>query len=153
MVDQTTLNGATSQSAASVDSVSGSLADFVGDLADLSELQLQLLRRDARASAEQAAPALVALGLGVCVILSGVAVALGGLALELAALGALSLPGSLATVGLGAVLVGALGSRFALRLVAASTTSFRRSTEELVRNLAWVRTVLARSGRRRPGNS
>lgn len=153
MADQKTMNGATSGMSATTESVGGSLQDFVGDLAELGELQFKLMRRDAQAGLKQAGPSLMAVGVGLCVILSGVFVAITGLAEALAALGSLSRPAAFLTVGFGAVIVGSLASWFLLGRIAAAGENFRRSTEELVRNVAWVRMVLTESGRARPRRS
>ncbi len=144
------MNGAATNSSANSESVSGSLSDFVGDLAELGELQLKLLAHDARVSLEETRPSLLGLGLGLCVIVSGVFLSLYGLAEELTARGVLSRPGAFVTVGFGGVLMGAVASRISLGRLASSSKCFRSSTEELVRNLAWVRTVLTESGRARP---
>lgn len=153
MVDQKAMNGAASKAVDSPGSVSESLADFVDDLAELGELQLRLLRQDARASFHQTRLSFVLFGVALCAILSGVLLALFGLVEGLAALAVMSRPAAFLTVGFAAALLGALAFQFSMGRIASSAQGFRRSNEELVRNLAWVRTVLTQSGRSRTRRS
>ncbi len=153
MADQKAVSEAAGKNGATMGSVGEGVTDFVGDLVELAELQFRLLQRDAREGLDRAAPSLAALGLGASAIVSGMALALFGLAEELTALGILSRPSAFVTVGFAAVLIGAMALRFSLSRIASSTQAFRRTTEELVRNLAWVRTVLAQSGRARSRRS
>ncbi len=149
MVDQKAMNRSANKAVEPSGSVSESLADFVDNLAELGDLQLRLLRQDARASFQHARFAIVLFGLGLCAILAGIMLALLGLVEELAAHAVMSRPAAFLTVGLGALLFGALAFQYSLGRIASSSEGFRRSNEELIRNLSWVRTVLTQSGRSR----
>jgi len=102
----------------SSESVVGSIAGFGNDVANLAELQLRLAALDFKESAGRARLPLVLVGAGLVILLGSVPVAIGGLALLVA-------------------------ERFSI----SSLESFRRSRDELVRNVSWIRTVLVHSGR------
>ena len=129
--------------------VFGNLAEFASDATSLAELQTQLALLDLKASAAKATiPAgLTAAGLGLATAaLPVLLLAVGELLVQytqltrgwsymIVALVALVLGGALA-----AIFAGRLGKAF---------DSFQRSREELARNVAWIKTVLAYSGRGR----
>jgi hypothetical protein len=149
MVDQAAVNGGAKVRINSplTEGVIGNLAELTGDVATLAELQAQLGLMDLKESAGKAAlpaggvAAAAGLALGaVPVLLFGVAeliVAYGGMrhawALVLTSVVALALAGLVAWLA---------GSR-----LGKSFESFRRSRDELTRNVAWIKTVLAQSGR------
>lgn len=153
MVDQKTMNGAANKAEEPSGSVSESLADFVDNLAELGELQLRLLRQDARTSFHKARLAILLFGLGFCAIFAGISLALFGLVEMLAAHAVMSRPAAFLAVGFGALVFGSLAFQYSSGRIASSSEGFRRSNEELIRNLAWVRTVLTQSGRSRKRRS
>jgi hypothetical protein len=130
--------------------VLGSLSEFGNDVATLVELQAKLAAIDFKESAERATIPLAIVGAGLIVLLGSVPVLLFGIAallatwLNIAPGWALVLVAVVALAGSGtAVAIG--GRKFPPSLV-----SFRRSRDELNRNLSWLRTVLVLSGRSVP---
>ncbi len=125
----------------------GSVESFGNDLATLASLQAKLAAADARESLLKALPSVVGLGVLVLLLIGGMAAIVAGFAVWLAEALHLGLGVSLMLVGLGCLILGALFSLLCLRLLSKSFTAFRRSSEELERNLAWVKTTLTQSGR------
>lgn len=144
MAHQATLNG--NPIAALTGMVSG-LGEVGGDVITLATLQSRLFAEDVRDSSARAVPGLVALAISIPLALACFTLALGGLAYWLAAELGWSLGLTLLTVAAIGLIVSALLSWLGLRSVRSSTATFRRSREELERNVAWLRTVLAHSGR------
>jgi hypothetical protein len=148
MVDQASMsqkNGA--QPPPSPLTVVGNIADFGNDIATLAELQAKLAALDARDCAARATIPLVVLGGGAAVAFASLPVILIGLADLIAAHSQLSAGAAQLAVGLGALVLAGLAVFLGLRASVASLESFRRSREELVRNISWIRTVLVYSGR------
>lgn len=127
--------------------VFGNLSEFVNDCTTLGELQVKLALLDARESAARAA---LPIGLAI----AGAVLALACLPVLLLAIGQLVVQYTDLSAGwaylivavLGLIIGGLLALLFGLRLGPAFT-SFQRSREEFTRNLAWIKTVLAYSGR------
>ena len=123
------------------------VSSFGTDLATLAVLQMHLAACDLRESAEAAAP--IVAGLTVFWIIAGASatVGLAGMALWLATV--LNIQAGI--VMMGVALIGLVISGVAATLLARSLTRsfayFRRSREELERNIAWVKTTLIHSGR------
>ena len=125
----------------------GNIADFGNDIATLAELQAKLAVLDAKEATGRATLPAIALGAGLAIAIGSVPVLLIGLADLVAANSRLSAGSARLIVG-GLTLALALGvGFFGLRGSMASLDSFRRSKEELTRNLSWIRTVLVYSGR------
>jgi len=134
----------------SAEGMVGSIADFGNDVATLAELQLKLAAFDFKETTAKALVPLSLVAVGLVVLLGSVPVALGGLALLVAQLFSITIGWALLLTALVImILTGALVV-FAGRRLVASFASFRRSREELVRNIAWIRTVLVYSGRAVP---
>ena len=148
MDDQTKVDGG--QVNGAPEGMVGSIAEFGNDVTSLAELQLKLAAQDFK---EVKAKALLPLSLvvaGLVVLLASVPVAIGGLALLVAQVLSISIGGALLlTAVVLMILTGALVA-FAGRRLAASFAGFRRSREELIRNVNWIRTVLLYSGRAVP---
>jgi len=145
MDDQTKVDGG--QVNGSAESMVGSIADFSNDVASLAELQLKLAAQDFKEVRAKALLPLSLLVFGLIVLLGSVPVALGGIALLVAQLLSITIGWALfLTAIVLMILTGALVV-FAGRRLVASFAGFRRSREELVRNIAWIRTVLVYSGR------
>ncbi len=127
--------------------VVGNIAEFGNDVATLVELQAKLAVFDAKDCVGRATTPLVVLVVGAAVALAAVPVILFGLADLIASATSIS-PGA-ARLIVGLVTMGAAGAAafVSLRTVGASLDSFRRSREELTRNISWLRTVLVYSGR------
>ena len=123
------------------------VSSFGGDLATLASLQSKLAAADARESLVRATPALGGLALAILLAISGVMAIVGGLALWIAEHFAMKTSVALMLTGLGALVLVALLGVVCARLLGSSVTTFRRSAEELERNIAWVKTTLTHSGR------
>jgi len=123
------------------------VGSFGNDLASLASLQAKLAAADARESLLKALPAVVGLAVLALVLIAGMAAIVAGMAVWLAGALQLGLGVALMLVGLGCLVLGALFSLLCLRFLGSSFTAFRRSSEELERNIAWIKTTLTRSGR------
>jgi hypothetical protein len=130
--------------------VVGGLAEFANDFATLAELQAKLTALDAEECVARIKWPLAAIGAGVVFILGALPVALLGLAQVLAAALHIGIGwATLLTAGV-VLLASAAVIALSLRGFATSFSCFRRSREELIRNLNWIRTVLLYSGRSLP---
>lgn len=130
--------------------VVGSIADFGNDVATLIELQAKLAALDAKECVASATFPVVVIAVALVVVLAAVPVVLLGVAYLLAM--ALNIaPGwAMLLTGLLALAVAGLVGFLSVKEITRSLEPLRRSREELVRNLAWVRTVLIYSGRSAP---
>jgi len=132
---------------ASPGSLVGNIAEFGNDVATLAELQAKLAVFDAKDCLARATVPLIIVAAGAVLALGSIPVVLIGLADLIAASTRLSDGSARLLVGL-VFLIGAGAAAFvALRASLRSLESFRRSNEELARNLSWIRTVLVHSGR------
>ncbi len=140
-------NGADLSTPPSPASVVGNIAGFGNDVITLAELQAQLTLIDARECLSRATTPFLAMAAGAVVALGSIPVILLGVADLISKVAQIS-PGAsrliVSLVALGAA--GAIGY-LSLKAVTGSLTSFRRSTEELTRNVSWLRSVLVHSGK------
>jgi integral membrane sensor domain MASE1 len=155
MADQTSVKDGhphrhSSANGAPEQQVVGGITGFGSDIATLAELQAELAVADLKEALQKAVVPLALIVVGVICVIGALPVALLGVAGLLAA--ALKIGVAWATLMTGGVVLGV-----ALVVVAVSASkigpsfsSFRRSREELARNLAWIRTVLLYSGRNPP---
>jgi len=128
----------------------GGIAEFGNDIATLAELQAKLALADLNVSLRQASVSMAMIVVGLVVVLGSVPVILGGVAQLLAV--ALKISGGWASVLTGgvALILAVVVVAIAARQIGPSFSSFRRTREELNRNLSWIRTVLLYSGRSVP---
>ena len=148
MADQASVsrnNG--SNAIASPLTVVGNIADFGNDIATLAELQAKLTLLDAKDAAAKATTPLIFLGAGLALALASLPVILIGVADLIASSTKLSSGVSQLIVGLVALALAGVAALIGWKGSTGSLTSFRRSTEELTRNISWIRTVLVYSGR------
>lgn len=148
MADQATVsrqNGSNQQ--ASPLTLVGNIADFGNDIATLAELQAKLTLLDAKEAASKAVTPLILLGGGLAVALGSLPVVLIGLADMIARAAKVPAGTAQLVVGLVALALGGLVAYLGLKGSTRSLGSFRRSSEELTRNISWIRTVLLYSGR------
>ena len=125
----------------------GNIADFGNDIASLAELQAKLTLMDAKEAASKAAvPVVVLVGASV-LALGSLPVILLGLAGLIASAAKIQPATAQLLVGLTTLVVAGIAGFVGLKGSTGSLKSFRRSSEELTRNLSWVRTVLVYSGR------
>jgi hypothetical protein len=129
------------------DGLMDNVSSFGGDIAALASLQSQLAAADARAGLAKAVPAIGGLVVAVLLAVAGTVAIVGGLALWIAESYAIKPSIALMLTGLGALIVVALLGVVSVRLLISSATTFRRSIEELQRNIAWIKTTLTYSGR------
>jgi hypothetical protein len=128
----------------------GNLADFGSDVATLVELQAKLAAIDIKEAAGKAAvPATLLLG-AVVLALAAFPLLLFGIAELIVQYAGMTLGWSLLVTAAGAVVVACGLAPLAWLALRRSFQSLRRSGEELGRNLAWIKTVLAYSGRSAP---
>jgi len=152
MADQAPLGGGSRTRAESRGngSVVGSIAELGNDIMTLAELQAKLLALDLKECTAQAGTSLALILAGLTVMLASLPVAVLGVAYLVAdALGIKPGWAMLLTVAVVLVLGGVLLAVCVPRL-RRSFAAFRRSREELNRNLSWIRTVLLYSGRSAP---
>lgn len=139
------------------DGVIGNLAELGGDIAGLADLQVRLAVADVKTSASRAALPVALIASGGVFVLSALPVALIG-ASELLADGMqLAHRGwAYLIVAGGMAAIAAILAFIGIPRLMKSFDTLVRSKEELARNVAWIKTVLANSGRppahRRNGN-
>ena len=150
MADQASLrNGGRSNGFGPAGMVS-SLAEFAHDTATLAELQAKLTVVELRKTAARATlPAVVLAGSGV-LALAALPVLLFGIAQLITTYGGLALGWSLLLVAVVCLALAGVAGWLCLGRVTKSFEELRTSREELVRNAAWIKTVLAQSGRFTP---
>jgi len=130
--------------------VVGGIAEFGNDITTLAELQYKLTMIDLKECVGRAVVPVGLVAAGLVLILGALPVALLGVAALVAS--ALKIGegwAMLLTGGVILVLSSVVVVVSALKIVP-SFASFRRSYDELTRNLAWIRTVLFYSGRNVP---
>ena len=148
MADQASVsrtNGTSYQ--ASPASLVSNIAEFGNDVATLVELQAKLAVFDAKDCVGRATIPLVVLGVGATFALATLPVILLGIADLIAAATGLSPGGARLLVGVFVLVLAAVVAVISLKAATASLDSFRRTREELTRNISWIRTVLVHSGR------
>jgi hypothetical protein len=152
MADQATVsqangNGRSVPINAPASAVVRNLAEFGNDAATLAELQAKLAAIDMKEAGGRAAIPAGALAASLALLLGAIPVGLFGVA-DLIADHFRIRPGwaLLMTAGGAALIALIVGAVAGLRL-GKSFEVFRRSRDELTRNLAWIKTVLANSGR------
>lgn len=128
----------------------GGIAEFGNDMATLAELQAKLAALDVKDSYERALVPMIAIIAGLTAALASLPVLVLGVALVIAR--ALDIADGLAMVLTALVVIAGAGllAYLSTRRLPHSFEPLRRSREELIRNLSWVRTVLIHSGRSYP---
>jgi len=129
-----------------IPNVAASVSDLTHDVIELSELQVQLVTLDAKHSMQKARACLVMAVIGAAMLLGTIPVAL----LTIAALLVETLEWSYAASAGVATLVGLLITAIVMGVaygyVKNGLVSFDRSTEELRRNIAWLKSTLRTRG-------
>jgi len=147
MVHQTLRNGPAVSRDKQNEGVIGGVSSFGTDLATLGMLQARLAAIDLRDSAKQAIPSLIGLLTFAIIGVACAVVGLAGLALWLAEVFQ-ARPGIvMVVVAVSGLVIAGIASALLVRSLSSSFTYFRRSQEELDRNLAWIKTTLVHSGR------
>ena len=147
MARQAVNNGAVASRDRRNSGVIEGVSSFGTDLATLAVLQIRLAACDFRESAKAATPILA--GLTVFWLIAGgsAAVGLAGLALWLASILKIEAGLMMMVVALGGLVISGVGAALLARSLGRTLSYFRRSQEELDRNLAWIKTTLVHSGR------
>ncbi|HEY2157014.1 MAG TPA: phage holin family protein [Isosphaeraceae bacterium] len=143
MAHQTAVNGGLRHHRA--EGVLTSIGELGGDIATLAELQAKLALIDAREAAERATWPTVALVASAAVLVASLPVLMIGLAFVLATAFGIGQGAALLIVGAVVAAVAAAIVLLSLREFLHSFESFRRSREELARNIAWIKTVLTQN--------
>lgn len=128
----------------------GGLTDFANDVATLAELQVKLAEIDLKEATQRATIPLALAGAGAALLVGSIPVVVAGAGLLIAGALGISYGLGLLLTALGLMVVAAIIAFVAVRRVGRSLEAFRRSQEELTRNISWVRTVLLHSGRSAP---
>jgi len=145
MADQASVNSGRANG--SGEGVVGSIAGFGNDVATLAELQAKLIALDLKESAAKATLPLSMAVVGLVVLVSAVPVVIVGVGLLVAQAFTISNALALLLTAVTFMVVAVLLVVFALRELRRVIEIFRRSREELTRNVSWLRTVLVHSGR------
>lgn len=130
--------------------VVGRLAVFGNDVFTLGELQAKLAAADLKDCTARATLPLIAIVAAVVLVLGAIPVALLGVADLLSQALAMRIGLVRLLTALATFLAAAVVGLVYLRRFTSSFNSFRRSQDELTRNISWVRTVVLHSGRSAP---
>jgi Putative Actinobacterial Holin-X, holin superfamily III len=144
MAYQTVRNG---HAAANDRGVIEGVSSFGTDLATLTMLQARLAAYDLRDSMRSATPAIAGMVAFATVAAASTVVGLAGLALWLATVLQVQAGIVLMVVALAGIVIAGVASALLARSLIASFSTFRRSREELERNIAWIKTTIMHSGR------
>ncbi len=144
MAHQTTMNRGAEPSLGGAISELGELGN---NIVVLATLQAKLAAEDARDSAGRAIPAIIGTAIAVPLALASVTVAVFGIAYWMAEAWSMPIARAMLIVALIGIVVSAVLAVLAAYRFRVSLLVFRRSREELERNLAWLGTVLLHSGR------
>jgi uncharacterized membrane protein YqjE len=147
MAHQTVRNGSADARDRSSNGVIEGVSSFGNDLATLAVLQLRLFALDLRESAKVAIPIVVGLVILGMIATAGIVVGLAGISIWLAEILQARSSVVMMVIGLASLVVAGVASAVLTRSLVSSFSSFRRSREELERNLAWIKTTLVHSGR------
>lgn len=147
MADQAVRNGRGSSDSRQNNGVFEGVSSFGTDLATLAVLQARLAACDFQESAKAATPIVAGLIAFTLILSASVTIGLAGFGIWLATALNIQMGVVLMLVALVGVIVSAASSALLARSLLRCFTYFRRSQEELDRNLAWLRTTLVHSGR------
>ena len=140
-----TLNGTSNRLPSPTVEVGGSLRNIAADLVDMTDLQLQLVRSEARAVKSIAVQAAVMFAVSVGMLLAALTVVFVGGSLLVHELAGWRLSLSYLTVGGGAMLIAGVTLWVTVHRLGRVANAFQGSFTELRQNLAWVRRLLGPS--------
>lgn len=151
MADQASVNRSASlANGAAPEGVVESIAEFVNDVTTLADLQTQLAIHDTKDVLGRATWPAITVAAGLAIALASLVLTLFGLANTVAKLTQIDPAYVQLALGVGILVVAGVVAFVSYKAVVGSLDSYRRSREELSRNLAWLRTVIVHSGR--PGS-
>jgi uncharacterized membrane protein YqjE len=144
MARQATLNP---NPGASLNGMLHEIGDLGSNVVTLTTLQARLAAEDFRESASRAQPALIAAAVLIPLGFASFTVGLLGIAWWATTGLGIRPAYSLLMVAAAGLVLTVFAGVFVIQHIRASLASFRRSREELERNIAWLRTVAMHSGR------
>ena len=131
----------------SVNGMLSGIGDLGGNVVTLTTLQARLAAEDFRESVSRAQPALIAAAVLIPMEFASITVGVIGLAYWTAVGLGIPLGQAFLMVAAGGIVMTTILGALVIRRLRASLSSFRRSGEELERNIAWLGTILMHSGR------
>ena len=117
------------------------------NLGNLATLQLRLAVCDSKESLQRLTPSLILGTFALLVMPASVGIGLLAAGYWIAGAYSLTLAQAFLLVAIVGLVLSTVSLLIAVRLAKGSFTTFRRSAEELQRNLTWIRTVVKHSGR------
>lgn len=147
MADQASVSSGAGYSGNGNGGVVGSIADFGNDVATLVELQAKLAALDMKESVRMTVPPLAALVTGLAFVMAALPVLMLGVAWLLASWLTIHVGWAMLLTAGVILTLSILTAAIAARRLGRGLDAFRRSREELARNVSWIRTVLMHSGR------
>ena len=123
------------------------VSSFGTDLATLGLLQARLAACDLKDSTRASSPLIAGLVIAGTIAASSVVLGLAGLAWWLASVFQVQVGIVMMITGLVALIIASVAAALLFRRLGRCFSYFRRSQEELERNLAWIKTTLVHSGR------
>lgn len=120
----------------------GGVAEFLGDVASLVDLQAKLVFLDVKETVKEATLPFSLAAIGIALIASSLPVALFGAAWLLATALGWHLGWAMLLTSAIALIVAGLATVYGWRRVRRSLDRFRRSGNELAKNVTWIRAVL-----------
>jgi len=124
-----------------------SIAEFANDVTTLADLQTRLAIYDAKEAVGRATVPAILIGSGLAVALASLFLVLLGVSDLIATAAGISDGAARLIVGLVALAAAGITAYLSLKAATRSLESFRRSREELARNISWLKTVVVYSGR------
>lgn len=123
----------------------GQAAEVTGDFLELAELQAKLARLDARDALRRVVGPLGMMVFAACVAIASLPVVFLGIAGGIAETA--DIPPWLANLVVGFIgaLVALVVAWIALRTITTALDSFKRSTDELAKNVAWFKSIFRRT--------
>ena len=122
-------------------------ASVAGTAMELAELQVQLVKADAKQAASDATSSVAIIFAGACALLGALPVVVLGLASMLDELTGLNAWQSQLIVGFCVVALAAIVILTTLRSLQKMSSQFERSRRELAENIAWLKSVMSSSSR------
>jgi hypothetical protein len=147
MAYQTVRNGSAASKDRQHNGVIEGVSSFGTDLATLAMLQARLAAYDLRESMKSATPAIAGLVVFGTIVAASTVVGLAGLSLWLATVLQVQAGIVMMVIALAGIIIAGVASALLARSLTSSFSYFRRSREELERNLAWIKTTILHSGR------
>jgi len=124
--------------------LAGQAAEVTGDILELAELQVKLARLDARDAVKRVVGPLGLMVFAACMAIASLPVVFLGLAGGLSKLSGLEPWAAQLIVGAVGVVIAATVAALALRTLTTALDTFKRSTDELSKNVAWFKSIFGK---------